>query len=52
MPVWKDSLTGLLSYMDPRLESFDIFFDVPEVRVSIKCHVHPEFLRKEGVPIR
>lgn len=52
MPDWKDSRTGLLSYVDPRLESFDIFFDVPEIRVSIKCNVHPEFLRKEGVPIR
>lgn len=52
MPVWKDSRTGLLSYVDPRLKSFDIFFDVPEIRVSFKCNVHPEFLRKEDVPIK
>lgn len=52
MPVWKDSHTGLLSDVDPRLESFDIFFDLPKIRMFTKCTVHPEVLRKEGVPTR
>lgn len=53
MLVWKDSRTGLLSYVDPTFEALDLFLDhVPETQRPIKCTVHPEFLRKEGVPIR
>lgn len=53
MPVWKDSRTGLLSYVDLRFEASIVFLDhVPEIRRTIKFTVHPEFLRKEGVPIK
>lgn len=52
--IWKDSRTGLSTFMDPRLESLNIVTDShPEFRGIRKFPVHPEVLRREtGVDIR
>lgn len=53
MFIWKDSRTGSLSYVDPRLESLNTdlgYFD-PEFRGFRKYTLPPELLREEGVDI-